>query len=380
MKLVRIPELDGIRGCAILLVIVWHYIPQQIHTPEPMTAAYFVRTASSLTWSGVDLFFVLSGFLIAGILMDNRHASNYFKVFYARRACRIFPLYFLLIGVFTLLTALGVEHRYELSWLLGDSLPLWSYATFTQNVLMAIRNDYGANLLNVTWSLAVEEQFYCFIPLLIWLLPRRMFVAIALLLVFLAPLLRVLWGGRFGIPGYVLTPWRGDSLLMGALLAVAVRDNTIFGLLRANIPILYATFIGFLGGALILTIRPSAFGDANHTWLAGLYGVFLLLAVVNPDTFVARMLRKRVFVWFGLTSYGLYMLHQATSGLVHGLMGDGVPSVESLTGCGLTFLAMVLTLVLAAASYYFFERPFLALGQRFKYMQASQARPSSQTA
>src|SRR5580704_17724235 len=102
MKETRLPELDGIRGCAILLVLIWHYVPCEISASEG--AAHVVSRALGLTWSGVDLFFVLSGFLIAGILLDNRNASNYFRVFYIRRVCRTFPLYFLLVGIFVSLT------------------------------------------------------------------------------------------------------------------------------------------------------------------------------------------------------------------------------------------------------------------------------------
>jgi peptidoglycan/LPS O-acetylase OafA/YrhL len=166
MKKDRVPELDGIRGCAILLVIVWHYIACEIHATPPGIVRSYLVSALSLTVSGVDLFFVLSGFLIAGILLDNRSASNYFRVFYVRRVCRIFPLYFLVLGMFVAFVALGATQSSRLSWIFHDPLPLWSYATFTQNVFMGLRGDFGPFWLGMTWSLAVEEQFYCFIPFL----------------------------------------------------------------------------------------------------------------------------------------------------------------------------------------------------------------------
>ena len=95
----RNPELDGIRGMAILLVLMWHYVAAQVQT-EPGSAAAYVLKLSSLTWAGVDLFFVLSGFLIGRILLENRTAPNYFKAFYTRRACRIFPLYYVMFAAF----------------------------------------------------------------------------------------------------------------------------------------------------------------------------------------------------------------------------------------------------------------------------------------
>ena len=95
----RTPELDGIRGIAILLVLIWHYPINQIRG-EHGSVFHLVQQSLGWTWSGVDLFFVLSGFLIGGTLLDNRRASNYFQVFYIRRACRIVPLYFLLLLAF----------------------------------------------------------------------------------------------------------------------------------------------------------------------------------------------------------------------------------------------------------------------------------------
>jgi peptidoglycan/LPS O-acetylase OafA/YrhL len=184
--------------------------------------------------------------------------------------------------------------------------------------------------------------------------------------------LRVLWGG---FHSYVWTLWRGDSLLTGALIAVAVRDPTFVALLRANVPVLYAAFIGFLGGAAAISVRNWRwpFAEATPTWLAGLYGTFLLLVVIDRQTLVARLLRNRVLVYCGVTSYGLYMFHEPVSGLVHGLLRDGKPSVETAAGCAATLLALVLTLLVAAASYQFFERPFLMWGHKFKHRKAGPA-------
>ncbi len=206
LKQTRIRELDGIRGCAILLVLIWHYIACQLHSPPLDSINYILARSLSLTKSGVDMFFVLSGFLIAGILLDNREANNYFRVFYLRRICRIFPLYFLMLGLFLVLTTLGLDQSPRFHWLFQNPFPLWSYATFTQNILVGLRGDFGANWLGITWSLAVEEQFYCFIPLLVWLLPRRKFALVALSLIFLAPLLRSVSRRNDGLPAYVWTP------------------------------------------------------------------------------------------------------------------------------------------------------------------------------
>ena len=102
----RIPELDGIRGLAMVLVLVWHYLVVQVQVPPGSPAAYALKLFS-LTWAGVDLFFVLSGFFISGILMDNRNGECYYRTFYMRRFCRIFPLYYLLLGIFAVMVFSG---------------------------------------------------------------------------------------------------------------------------------------------------------------------------------------------------------------------------------------------------------------------------------
>src|SRR6476619_3815817 len=140
----RIPQLDGIRGLAILQVLLWHYVA--ILPSHSRTVLSYLQHLLCLTWSGVDLFFVLSGFLIGGILLDHRDAPNYFSVFYRRRICRIFPLYYALFLAFVLLRnrlPIGAAN----GWLFDRPLPLWSYATFTQNFLMSKLGTFGPNWL-----------------------------------------------------------------------------------------------------------------------------------------------------------------------------------------------------------------------------------------
>src|SRR2546430_16200390 len=146
----RISHLDGVRGVAILLVLVWHYFTSQV-VAQPKSFTSYCRHATSLTWSGVDLFFVLSGFLIGGILLDHRNTSNYFRVFYLRRVCRIFPLYFIVLALFLALFATSIATSPSFRSLFQDPFPIWSYATFSQNILMGIRGDFGPGFLGITW-------------------------------------------------------------------------------------------------------------------------------------------------------------------------------------------------------------------------------------
>ncbi len=360
----RITQLDGVRGVAILLVLVWHYFGMQLNT-DSRSIPGILQSALGLTWSGVDLFFVLSGFLIAGILLDHRDASNFFRIFYLRRICRIFPLYFLMCGLFFCLGQSSLFASPSFRWLLHDPLPLWSYLTFTQNLLMGARGDFGPHWLSITWSLAVEEQFYLFVPFLVYFSSRRTLVCVLVLAIVAAPLLR--WASP-GFHSYVLTPWRSDSLLSGALLAVLVRWHPFISTVRDHPDILMGVFIVLLVGAGIITLHsPSIFGVFKHFWLAGLYSTFVLIAFVGQGPFLGRILGSSVLVWFGRLSYGIYMFHQAVSGLLHGFLRDSAPQIRSVPEGGITLLALLMTLGLAEVSYRFFESPLLRFGHRFQY-------------
>ncbi|UCE07284.1 MAG: acyltransferase, partial [bacterium] len=238
--MVRIRALDGIRGIAILLVLLWHYIACQAETDNGSLLAYFTRLLA-LTWSGVDLFFVLSGFLIIGILLDAKGSELYFKTFYIRRACRIIPLYFLMLCLFIIIPRTGLTSN---EWLFAKPLPLISYFTFTQNYFMHCKG-FGAHWLGVTWSLAVEEQFYLLIPILVWLLTKKQLLFVFGCLICMAPIFRLVFGN---LGAYVFPFARADSILMGGLLALALRSPNIQAILTKNYKYIVGAFFIFLIG------------------------------------------------------------------------------------------------------------------------------------
>lgn len=360
----RIPQLDGVRGVAILLVLLWHYVANPI-TAADGTWAWYIKAALGLTWSGVDLFFVLSGFLIAGILVDNRSASNFYRVFYIRRVCRIFPVYFLLLGAFAGLTLTPLGRSPDFDWLFREPLPLWSYASFTQNIIMSLRGDFGANWLGITWSLAVEEQFYLVIPTLVLLLSRRYLAAAFVAGIAMAPILRAV---EPGFAAYVGTPWRADALLGGAVLALLVRRDGFTASAERARPYLYLLLGVFLVGAAYLTLRPSALGPMQYFFLATMYTLLVLIAYTERDGgWIGRILGSRVLVWFGSLSYGIYMFHQASNGLFHGAVHGGAPRLESLQDVLLMVAAFATTLLAAVASFRYFELPILRWGHGFRY-------------
>jgi len=226
----RIPALDGLRGIAIGLVIVYHTVFRLPAAEGGVLAT--ILAAARLAWTGVDLFFVLSGFLIGGILLDAVGSPHYFKTFYLRRAYRILPVYFVLMGVFSLRFVFGVKSVGALGKLTESQLPLLSYFTFTQNIWMAVLGTAGVGTMAMTWSLAIEEQFYLTIPFLIRKIARSRLPILLLGVVIGAPILRTLLllapeRGHFA--AFVLMPCRADGLCMGVLCALAARTPQVVG-------------------------------------------------------------------------------------------------------------------------------------------------------
>ena len=160
----RIEELDGIRGIAILMVLIWHLIGTRLFWVKEEHILFPLKEWLKVGRTGVDLFFVLSGFLIGGIILDNYRKSNFLKVFWIRRCCRILPVLYL--TVFAYFVSFNLLDHKTYPALFSPTLPIWSYLTFTQNIFMAIEKHLGAKFLSVTWSLAIEEQFYIVAPLL----------------------------------------------------------------------------------------------------------------------------------------------------------------------------------------------------------------------
>jgi peptidoglycan/LPS O-acetylase OafA/YrhL len=370
----RIPQLDGIRGIAILLVVIWHYFPCQYSSRVGLLG--WLCRCLSLTWSGVDLFFVLSGFLIAGILFDQRESSNYFKIFYIRRICRIFPLYFLTLGLFIFARQFDFSHKQEFQWLFDNPMPLGSYATFTQNIFMGARGTFGANWLGMTWSLAVEEQFYLFLPLVIYFLPRSTVFSVLVTIILMAPILRC---ASTTFDTFVGTPWRADSLLSGAGLAFLVRSPRFMETIERHKWPVIAVFMAMLLGVGVMSFRPASFGSFDHFWLAGFYSIFILISLTQSLSGLKSLLTHPILVWLGATSYGIYMFHQPVSGLLHGLIQGKPPGIESFFDAGITALALLITLVLAALSYHLFELPILRYGHSFRYIKGLPSGESKST-
>lgn len=366
----RIPELDGVRGMAILLVILYHYVA----VPIPADASpgfLFVRQLFSNGWSGVDLFFVLSGFLITGILIDHREAENYFAVFYTRRISRIFPLYYFFLLLFFVLQR-SETRGYWSAGLFANSLPLLPYFFFLQNLTMAAYGDFGNKFLAVTWSLAIEEQFYLLLPLVVRRsLPQRLPLNVVFL-IGLPIVLRATLGGSGFFHGFVLTPWRLDTLFLGSLLAIVVRKPKALAFLSAHLAWVKAAFFILLLFVVYSSMTEEV-GSLDHLFVFGVfYTTLVFLALADKTGFLARFFRYPVLRYLGQISYGMYLFHQLINGILHDLFFGSAPRVYSVSTILVTLFAFLVTCLVATGTYHAFEKRFIAWGHKCQYRMTSQ--------
>jgi peptidoglycan/LPS O-acetylase OafA/YrhL len=391
------PALDGIRGIAVLMVMLSHYCRNHFGG-TPMALEPLLRYGNL----GVDLFFVLSGFLITGILIDTRDRPAYFKTFYIRRFFRIFPLYYLALAVTfgggaVLMTAgllessPGVERAYRDQWW------LWTYLG---NVRIAMLGEaaFGEGWLSLNhfWTLAIEEHFYLVWPLVVWLIPNRWLgwtiaVGIGVAILFRGAMLGI---GADPVANLVLTPGRMDSLLAGAGLAWLVRRGwsinrlALFGFAAAAAAIVVAAGLLLLtrlaGDSLPGPIRSIADTLAHLSnqhpayqllgftavalGFAGLIAVALASGRFNP---VAPIARLAVLRFFGKYSYGLYVWHHIPNRLFR--RWELVGRLQELTGSDLlgrlAFIGLAggSATLCALLSWHLFEKHFLKLKDRFPY-------------
>ena len=379
----RIRELDGLRGAAIAMVVIFHYF-QITLMARPGSALAYLQAAARLSWTGVDLFFVLSGFLIGGILLDSRASTNYYSVFYKRRFFRIVPIYFvtLLVASALLFLGLGPEGKHVTALTL-DAAPWYAYLTFTQNFWMTHAGSLGANGLGMTWSLAVEEQFYLTLPLYIRSLSKRWLSGALVVGVLSAPVLRNLllqMRGDDWVGIYTMMLCRADALLLGVLAAVLLRNDRWRERIRGAglafgvcIPVL-------LLGMGFLTVRAwsmttTLMKSVGFTWVALFYVTILLFVLTRPDSLLTKLFRMKWLCWLGTLAYGIYLFHQPVQYVLFRLMWGQTPVITSVGTFLATLGALALTMLLATLSWRYFEQPLIRIGRRSNF-EFGTARPA----
>jgi peptidoglycan/LPS O-acetylase OafA/YrhL len=338
----RIPQLDAVRGIAVLLVL--------LHNTDVYPSLHLGLIAGN-GWMGVDLFFVLSGFLITGILLDTKQTERYFQNFYARRCLRIWPLYYsALLFMFVIVPLLRPSEAHAI--FAARSSPWWAYPLFLQNFLIPVPTS-ATGLLGVTWSLAVEEQFYLVWPLVVRFCTEAQLRRIATAVIFVSPALR-LYLSLHHVNIYSNTFCRLDSLMAGALLAVVIRSADFHpSKLLTRAWILFLVSVPLALGIEMFHARWIGFSVVAAASVS-----FVYLALFSTQKWLRAILTNRPLVYTGTISYGIYILEKIPVDVVKVLHLDGHPLLSLTLSTGATF-------TLAAVSWKFLEKPFLKLKRNF---------------
>jgi peptidoglycan/LPS O-acetylase OafA/YrhL len=375
-----IPSIEGIRGYGFLVVFLAHYFSPEQFTNSGRIFFYPSLIESAIGTFAVPGFFVVSGYLIGGILYDSRGREGFFKVFYSRRILRVFPLYYL-----TLLTITFVD--------LFRGVPLdyhfWAHYFYVQNLLPGYATVHGAPMTQTIhfWSLAVEEQFYFIWPMVVWLFPaRRKLLGITWALIAITFIIRIAspWLHLSNEQVYLSTPTRVDAILLGVVLAI-IRHDKIY---ERIVPMAKYFALGGLAIAAARAVWTSSAWSFNYLDITLMFPcvditcVALIVAAMEKDSWLCRVCSKEWICRLGKISYGLYVFHFTyimwfQKNLIPGLtrhMGHTIAVFVSGS------LAFCLTLTLAALSYRFLEGPIANFKRQLKYGPVIKSRTKGDSA
>lgn len=343
----HIQALDGLRGLAILLVILFHTF-------------HFL-----FGWCGVDLFFVLSGFLITGTLIDSKENPHYFLNFWIKRVLRIFPVYYLILAIIII-----PKIYFKINTVSYTSWTYWFYLQNWQYVVNGVFPD-GKATLNHFWSLAIEEQFYFIFPFIVKNVKNKTMPFLLLTLIFISILFRFHYFNTNNIGYYVGTFSRMDSLAVGAFLAYTIRYNRVF--LEKWVHLFFYVSFTYITGVILLTnevhFSNPYFAGVGLTFFALLFGSLLIFSISEyKNNFFKQFLTLKPLLFLGKISYGLYIYHwilyvfikPPLESLIYTYLADSLASkvVTSL-------LILTIGIILSYLSFIYFEKKVLKLKTRW---------------
>lgn len=358
----HLPELDGLRGLAIGLVLLFHLFP--------------FLPFSRIGWIGVDLFFVLSGFLISGILQDSLNKRRYWFSFFIRRALRIFPLYYFILLLYVGLSYISADFAAlpVVSFDYFKDNQVW-YWTYLSNIKMFIEGRWLPPIVfNPLWSLSIEEQFYLLWPLVIYLFRNKklLYFIFFLLSVVIAIRVHMVVREASSLSIYVFTFARLDAILLGSMVSVFIRNEKLRALLeKYNDYFLIGSVILILGIAIsfrTFSAYQFVIQSVGYTIIAVFFCCILILVLNKNKNFILDLFFKsKPMIFLGKYSYALYLFHWP----LYRLLREPVQKLCKEAGVQIAaniFTSLVilsLTCLASLITWNLFEKRFIQLKSKF---------------
>jgi peptidoglycan/LPS O-acetylase OafA/YrhL len=347
-----IRPLDGIRAIAAMMVMFFHFF-QNDHFNSPLLLG--IQKLSFWGQTGVSLFFVLSGFLITRILLHSKQDQHFFKNFFIRRSLRIFPLYFFYLVLFYYLSPILINTRWS------SFSEQWYYWFYLQDFSLTFHWDaFGPMHF---WSLAIEEHFYLFWPILVYVIPNRHLSKVIIALLILAPICRYLLASQH-YETFYFTLARMDELALGAWLGLLEHQGKLSAELKK-----YFLISLFVVGGFTVYLWTQFFGEKSlwiqvikYDLIAVIYFLVIGLIIIIPrSSWISLLLSHPILVFIGSISYGLYVYHAITFPIVKRSFLSEAPLI-------LQFIAAYLfSILIAWLSYIIMEKPIMSLKKKFQY-------------
>jgi len=382
----RYPALDGLRGFALLMMLGMHFgFYPSFYSPAPRSiVTLWMAKIFAAGWIGLDLFFVLSGFLITSILLASKEQPRYFQNFYGRRAVRIFPLYYtvLLVGLFIAPALFG--ERWDR--FMGDTWPkqawLWAYSL---NIAVTLGVMHDTGMFGPLWSLAVEEQYYLCWPLIVKSTSRATLGGVCVALIIGSLAFRVAWlaVGFDWTGAYHFTLSRLDSLAAGGGIALLMQnavwrrrlERWAWPGLALGVAALVAVFLRY---PVFAPTEPFVV-KFGHSILALTFGCLVVIAVHKPPSWMCR----RWLIALGTWSYSIYVWHWFIRQIMAVIYAK-YPAASPAGGAAAAIAFLVVGLLISTAcgwiSHVVIERPFLKLKRLFQYGRPRAVGPAAETA
>lgn len=366
----RVPGLDALRGLAIVAVFLFH---ASIVTIFDLDQPSFLATlGASFGWIGVDLFFAVSGFLITRIALDHRHSATFYRAFWIRRCLRIIPAYYILLLM--IMAAWPSHLERSIFGQTAPEVPAAAYWLFLSNAFMAQAADHGLKPLSITWSLAVEMQFYLLWPFVVrWLPARSLSVTIFGLMIaaFVGRIVFLAAGGS-ELAVFVLLPFRCDALLWGAFAACLVTKRRPL----PSKPLLWGGALlsavllasGLLSGNEVVYESPILISLKYS--LVGILSFCLLTLVLAEGGFAEVLSTASLLPTIGKYSYGIYLVHYAVLLFLAGWLRGEAALLQGFTS--LLFVGALVSFVIALLSWVTIEAPALRLKRLIPYRSRSE--------